>query len=78
MIFNGFNVIEAKEFYSTEIQARKHRSKRINKKWLKRYGVKTTLLRVKGYDPNKILFFGGNYFIPTKTLELLKNEGVLI
>lgn len=31
------------------VQARKHRKKRINKKWLKRYGVKQILVNSKGW-----------------------------
>lgn len=31
------------------VQARKHKKRRINKKWLKRYGVKTVLVDVKGW-----------------------------
>lgn len=31
------------------VQARKHRKKRINKKWLKRYGIKQVLVNSKGW-----------------------------
>ena len=31
------------------VQARKHRKKRINKKWLKQYGVKQVLVSSKGW-----------------------------
>lgn len=31
------------------VQARKHKKKRINKKWLKRYGYKTVMVRSKGW-----------------------------
>lgn len=31
------------------VQARKHKKRRINKKWLKRYGVKTVLVDTKGW-----------------------------
>lgn len=31
------------------VQARKHKKRRINKKWLKRYGIKTVLVDTKGW-----------------------------
>lgn len=36
------------------IQARKHRKKRINKKWLKRYGVKRVIVDSKGWQLQSI------------------------
>ena len=39
-IFNGYTVIISEACTST-VQARRHRKKRINKKWIKRYGYKT-------------------------------------
>lgn len=39
-IFNGYTVF-ASEACADTVQARRHRKKRINKKWLKRYGTKT-------------------------------------
>ena len=33
--------------YEEQVQARKHRKKRINKKWLKRYGYKTVTKTLK-------------------------------
>lgn len=35
--------------YIKFVQARKHKKRRINKKWLKRYGVKTVLVDAKGW-----------------------------
>ena len=35
--------------YGKIIQARKHKKKRINKKWLKRYGYKTVMVKSKGW-----------------------------
>ena len=35
--------------YTTIVQARKHRKKRINKKWLKKYGYKQVKVRSKGW-----------------------------
>lgn len=38
-VFDGYPVI-ATRLWCKDIQARKHKKKRINKKWLKRYGMK--------------------------------------
>lgn len=35
--------------YTKVVQARKHRKKRINKKWLKKYGYKQVMVRSKGW-----------------------------
>ena len=35
--------------YPKIVQARKHRKKRINKKWLKKYGYKQIMVRSKGW-----------------------------
>ena len=35
--------------YTTIVQVRKHRKKRINKKWLKKYGYKQVKVRSKGW-----------------------------
>lgn len=37
--FNGYRLVEA-PFMCDKVQARKHKKKRINKKWRKRYGMK--------------------------------------
>lgn len=51
MIFGGYKVV-ASEYCCDIVQARKHKKKRINKKWLKRYGMK--------YVPKKgVLVFDG-------------------
>lgn len=34
------------------VQARKHKKRRINKKWSKKYGVKTVLVKAKGWKIN--------------------------
>lgn len=39
ILFEGFKVY-ASDDIADLVQAKKHRKKRINKKWLKRYGVK--------------------------------------
>lgn len=35
--------------YEKRVQARRHKKKRINKKWLKRYGYKTVRIKSKGW-----------------------------
>ena len=39
MYFNGYQLIENR-YMADKVQARTHKKKRINKKWLKRYGMK--------------------------------------
>jgi len=39
-----------------DVQARKHRKKRINKKWLKRYGYKTVPDDTRVYATNDAIF----------------------
>ena len=36
--------------YIKIVQVRKHKKKRINKKWLKRYGYKKVIVNSKGWD----------------------------
>ena len=36
--------------YTEYVQARKHKKKRINKKWLKRYGYKPVQVRTEGWE----------------------------
>ena len=36
--------------YTKYIQARKHKKRRINKKWLKRYGIKPIQVRTEGWE----------------------------
>ena len=51
-----------------EQQTRKHRKKRINKKWRKRYGVKTFDLMEHG----KVLYVDGVIYMTKKTFEDFK------
>jgi hypothetical protein len=37
LMLNGYPVVTS-DFFGKSVQARKHKKKRINKKWLKRYG----------------------------------------
>ena len=50
----GLDVCQMPDSYDIRyvkiIQARKHRKKRINKKWLKRYGYKKVLVNSKGWN----------------------------
>lgn len=46
--YNGMEVIKIPLY--EKVQARKHKQKRINKKWLKRYGMKLIQTRLKSND----------------------------
>ena len=49
--YNGFRLIETTAI-TKQIQRRAHRKRRVNKKWLKRYGYKTVL------DDERMIMFG--------------------
>lgn len=49
--YNGFRLVETTAI-TKQVQRRTHRKRRINKKWLKRYGYKTVL------DDERIIQFG--------------------
>lgn len=49
--FMGFRLVETTAI-TKEVQRRTHRKRRINKKWLKRYGYKTIL------DDDRIIQYG--------------------
>lgn len=53
---------------TVEQQTRKHRKKRINKKWRKRYGVKTFDFMEHG----KVLYVDGMIYMTKKTFEDFK------
>lgn len=50
----GLDIAQTPDSYDVQyvkiVQARKHKGKRINKKWLKRYGYKTVIVNSKGWD----------------------------
>lgn len=50
----GLDICQMSDSYDIQyvkiIQARNHRKKRINKKWLKRYGYKKVIVNSKGWD----------------------------
>lgn len=60
----GYRLI-ATTAITKQIQRRTHRKRRINKKWLKRYGYKTVL------DDDKILLFGDRIYATPKTVKRL-------
>jgi hypothetical protein len=63
----GFRLVETNAI-TKQVQRRTHRKKRINKKWLKRYGYKTVL------DDSKIIRCGDTLFVTPKTLKKLISE----
>lgn len=54
--FDGFNIVETTAI-TKKVQRRTHKKRRINKKWLKRYGYKTVL------DDTKVIVFGNNILV---------------
>lgn len=55
------------EYITKDIQRRTHKKKRINKKWLKRYGMKIVP------DNTKILLVNNTLMMTEKCYEKLKN-----
>lgn len=66
-MFYGYQIIET-PFMCDTVQAKKHKKKRINKKWKKRYGMKEI--------PKKefLITNDGKIFGHPKMIEMLKNE----
>ena len=62
IIFMGFRLIETTAL-TKRVQKRRHRKRRINKKWLKRYGYKTVL------DDGRIIRFGDIIYATPKTIK---------
>lgn len=60
--YNGFRLIETTAL-TKEVQRRTHRKRRINKKWLKRYGYKTIL------DNGTIAVIGNCIYATPKTVK---------
>ena len=50
----GLDIAQMPDSYNIQyikiVQVRKHKKKRINKKWLKRYGYKKVIVNSKGWD----------------------------
>ena len=65
--FMGYRLIET-TVITKQIQRRTHRKRRINKKWLKRYGYKTVL------DDEKIVIMGNCIYATPKTVEKITKE----
>jgi hypothetical protein len=60
--FDGFMLVET-DHITKQVQARTHKKKRINKKWLKKYGLK----EVPDYE--KILVVNKTIFAQPGTIE---------
>jgi hypothetical protein len=60
--YNGFRLIETTAI-TKQVQRRTHHKRRINKKWLKKYGRKTVL------DDGRIIQFGDCIFATPKTIK---------
>lgn len=60
--YDGFRLVETTAI-TKQVQRRTHRKRRINKKWLKRYGYKTVL------DDGSIIHFGDCLLATPKTIK---------
>ena len=60
--YMGFRLIETTSI-TKEVQWRTHRKRRINKKWLKRYGYKTIL------DDGRIIQYGDCIYATPNTIK---------
>jgi hypothetical protein len=60
--YNGFRLIETAAI-TKQVQRRTHHKRRINKKWLKKYGHKTVL------DDGRIIQFGDCILATPKTIK---------
>lgn len=63
--FDGFKLIET-DVITKEVQVRKHKKKRINKKWAKRYGFK------KVPDYGRIVVIDGYIYAQPRVIEKIK------
>jgi hypothetical protein len=69
--FNGYNIIES-EYCVDHVRSRKHKKRRIDKKWLKRYGYK--------YIPKKEVYITadrmiiGHPIVIRKLVESIKEQ----
>lgn len=62
--YNGLQLIETTAI-TKQVQRRTHRKRRINKKWLKKYGYKTVL------DDGNVILFGDCLLATPKTAKKL-------
>jgi hydroxymethylpyrimidine/phosphomethylpyrimidine kinase len=60
--FNGYRLVETTAI-TKQVQRKTHKKRRINKKWLKRYGYKTVL------DDYKIVIFENSILATPKTIK---------
>lgn len=63
--YDGLRLVETTAITKT-VQRRTHRKKRINKKWLKRYGYKTVP------DDSQIILFDGCIWATPNTIKKIK------
>lgn len=66
--YNGKRVIITNAITKKDVQARRHKKKRINKKWLKRYGHKAVP------DNNKVIMTNDTLYMTKKCYEKLKRK----
>lgn len=71
-LFNNYLLIEVPHM-ADKVQARKHKKKRINKKWLKRYGMKDVPWK-KFVVTNDGNIYGHPKMIDALKMEIMMNE----
>lgn len=69
--FNGLDIVISKNLVTGYEQKRKHRKRRINKKWLKQYGSKPI------YDMN-YYFLDNKVYMSPKAFEKLKIKEIIV
>jgi hypothetical protein len=67
--FCGMEIIKVPLF--KQVQARRHRKKRINKKWLKRYGMKMIQIRPKS---DEYWVGKGKIFVPEELWDVFQKQ----
>jgi hypothetical protein len=67
----GMEIIKVPLF--KQVQARRHRKKRINKKWLKRYGTKIIQIRPKS-ESDEYLVGMGKIFVPEELWDVFQKQ----
>lgn len=72
LLWNGYKVISDKNCVELA-QARRHKKRRINKKWMKRYGMKYVPSR-KIYVIHSLKVITGHPIVMDKLIEKIKAE----
>lgn len=74
IMWNGYELISS-EHCTERVQARRHKKRRINKKWRKRYGMKCVPRKQIYVDTKNKKIFGHPIVMDRVIAELLAKEG---